>query len=78
METIRIKTRIGSDGVLKFEMPVGVANVDAEIVVVYTVQSDPARKETWADYVNATYGILADDPIARPVELPLDVRDEIE
>lgn len=78
METIRLKTRIGSDGVLKFEMPVGVANVDAEVVVVYTVQTAPEHKEDWADFVNATYGILADDPIERPADLPPDLRDEIE
>ena len=31
-----------------------------------------------AAFVNATYGILADDPIERPEELPVDERDNIE
>lgn len=77
METLRFKTHIGSDGVLKLEMPVGVADVDAEVVVVYTVQPKSAV-EDWETFVNRTYGILADDPIERPAELPPDVRDELE
>ena len=74
METIRFRTHIGSDGVLKIEAPVGVTDVDAEVVLVYTVQ-DPKLNNDWEAFVNATYGILADDPIERPEELPADVRD---
>ncbi|MCD4686472.1 MAG: hypothetical protein K8S97_11110 [Anaerolineae bacterium] len=76
METIRVKTRIGADGLLKLEMPVGVANVDADVVIVFAVQPT-TEEEDWADFVNATYGSLADDPIERPAPLPPDVRDEI-
>lgn len=32
----------------------------------------------WHAALLATYGILADDPIERPPQLPLEVRDEIE
>ena len=74
METIRFRTHIGSDGMLKIEAPVGVSDVDAEVVLVYSVQRlNP--DDDWAAFVNATYGILADDPIERPGELPADVRD---
>ena len=67
METIKFKTHIGSDGVLKVEMPVGVTNVDADVVVVYSVQAKNTP-EDWAAFVNRTYGILADDPIERPAD----------
>jgi hypothetical protein len=77
METLRFKTHIGSDGVLKIEAPVGIADVDAEVVLVYSVQR-PIQDDDWAAFVNATYGILADDPIERPEELPADVRDWLE
>lgn len=77
MDTLKLKTHIGSDGLLKFETPLNVADVDVEVVIVYTVQPK-ANEESWEDFVNATYGILADDPIERPEELPPDVRDEIE
>lgn len=77
METLKIRTHIGSDGLLKLEMPVGAENVDAEVVVIYTIQPK-TEAEAWVDFVNRTYGILADDPIERPAELPQDVRDPIE
>lgn len=76
METIKLKTHIGEDGVLKVELPVGVTNVDAEVIVVYEV--DTPEAEDWETFVNRTYGILADDPIERPPQLSFEVRDEIE
>ncbi|MBK8136617.1 MAG: hypothetical protein IPK52_12380 [Chloroflexi bacterium] len=74
METIRLTTHIGSDGVLKVETLVGVADVDADVVLIYSVQR-PVPSDDWTAFVNATYGSLADDPIERPDELPMDVRD---
>ena len=34
--------------------------------------------DEWTAFVHATYGILADDPIERPEELPTDERDDID
>lgn len=34
--------------------------------------------EDWADFVNRMYGALADDPIERPLQLPLTERDPID
>jgi hypothetical protein len=36
------------------------------------------RREDWAIFVNRMYGALADDPIARPPQLPLTERDPID
>lgn len=64
MATIRLTAHIGSDGVLKVETLVGVADVDADVVLIYSVQR-PVPPDDWAAFVNATYGSLADDPIER-------------
>ena len=37
-----------------------------------------SSSDDWEAFVSATYGILADDPIERPEELPADIRDDIE
>lgn len=34
MDTLKLKTHIGSDGLLKFEAPLNVADVDVEVVIV--------------------------------------------
>ncbi|MDX2138579.1 MAG: hypothetical protein SF123_10835 [Chloroflexota bacterium] len=75
MEAIKLKTHIGSDGLLKIEMPTNAADVDAEVLVVYNVQRKRTQAE-WEAFIDETYGSLADDPLERPEELALDVRDE--
>lgn len=77
METFKIKTHVGSDGILKFEMPVGLKDVDAEVIVIYSVDTKSSR-QSWEDFIHATYGILADDPIERGDQGEYEIRDEIE
>jgi len=76
MEAIRLNTHVGSDGILKLETPVGVHDVDCDVVVVVAPRSETSH-EAWKDFVNATYGSLADDPIERGKQPPLDVRDAV-
>jgi hypothetical protein len=43
-----------------------------------TLQADFIRQTDWHTALKATYGILADDPIDRPPQLPFEERDPIE
>lgn len=43
-----------------------------------TLQADFARQADWHTALQSTYGILADDPIERPPELPLEDREMVE
>ena len=43
METYQFKLRVASDGVLRLELPVGVADADVEVLVV--VQPPPATSK---------------------------------
>ena len=43
-----------------------------------TLQIDFVRQTDWHTALRATYGILADDPIERPPQLPLEQRERIE
>jgi hypothetical protein len=68
METIKLKTHVGSDGVLKLEVSVGITNQDLEVVVVVEpltqVKAETDRAE-WLAFIEATAGSLADNPIER-------------
>ena len=93
MESLKVKTHIGADGMLRLELPVDVANTDVELVSVMqsvaisTAFVNPimseelketARKNGWPDgFFEETYGTLAANPIERPKQPPLEIRDEI-
>lgn len=78
IETRKLQTYVGSDGILKLELPIGVQDVDCDVVIVYAVQPKTDTAEDWPSFVERMYGALADDPIERPAQLPLETRDEIE
>jgi hypothetical protein len=79
METIKLKTHIGSDGVLKLELPTKLTNRELEVLVVMQPLDEEVDELGWPiGFFERTYGALADDPIERPPQPPLEVRDEIE
>jgi hypothetical protein len=67
METIKLKTHIGQDGILRLELPEHIRNRDIEILVVLQpVQNEPVDAMGYPiDYFDETYGSMADDPIER-------------
>jgi hypothetical protein len=80
METIKVRTRLGEDGVLKLELATGMVNQEIEVLVVMQpLDSEPVDAMGYPiGYFEETYGSFADDPLARGDEPPLDVRDELE
>ena len=77
MEAIKLKTQVGSDGVLRVQLPAEAQGVDCEVIVLYEPRRKMTREE-WESFINETYGSLADDPIERGADLPLEVRDDVE
>jgi len=60
MESIKVRQRIGQDGILHLDIPVGLADRDVEVMVIYqAVQSEIFTELSLEDL----YGICADDPI---------------
>jgi hypothetical protein len=84
METIKLRTHVGEDGIVKLEFPVNMINREFEVLVVIQPVMKPIETEALdamgypIGYFDETYGSLADDPIERPEQLPIDIRDEIE
>ena len=74
MQTIKLDTRVGQDGILKLELPLEVSNADLEVLVV--VQRK--EKRGWPPgYFERTAGSLADDPIERPPQGEYEERDAL-
>ncbi len=47
-------------------------------LLAVTLRVDFIRQSDWHTALKATYGILADDPIERPPQLPLEEREPLE
>jgi hypothetical protein len=74
MQTIKLDTYVGQDGILKLELPPELSDANLEIVVV--VQRK--EKRGWPPgYFERTAGALADDPIERPPQGEYEERDEL-
>lgn len=60
MESFKVRQRIGQDGILHLDIPVGLTDRDVEVMVIYqAVQSEVSTELSLADL----YGICADDPL---------------
>lgn len=60
MESIKVRQRVGQDGILHLEIPVGLTDRDIEVMVIY----QPVQADAIADLsLEALYGICVDDPI---------------
>lgn len=89
MESIKLQSHAGPDGILKLEVPVGLSDMDYEVVViVQPVESispnlaEPASLSPeelgWPPgFFEQTEGSLEDDPIERPPQLPYETREEL-
>ena len=74
METLKLKAHIGSDGILRLAVPVGITDVDCDVVVTIPPHMTAAE---WNQFVDRTAGSLADDPIERLPQGEYEQRDAI-
>jgi hypothetical protein len=88
MQTIKLRSHVGSDGILKLEVPVGLTDTDFEVLVVIETLSkangvtDPKAKTPEElgyppGYFDETFGSLRDEPQERGPQGEYEVRDEI-
>ena len=89
MQTIKLRSHVGTDGILKLEVPVGLTETDLEVVLVIemlpkTNGANGAKVKTPEElgyppgYFEKTFGSLRDEPLERGSQGEYEVRDEIE
>ncbi|MBE9212672.1 hypothetical protein IQ247_08195 [Plectonema cf. radiosum LEGE 06105] len=68
MQSIKLKKRVGSDGILHLDIPLGMKDKEVEVMVIYhsieTTQT-PSDLGYPPGFFEQTAGCLADDPIQR-------------
>jgi hypothetical protein len=74
MKSIKLRTHIGEDGLLKVELPTELTDIDIELIMVY----QPVVVQGWPEgFLERTYGSFADDPLERPPQGEYEERDEL-
>lgn len=66
MQTLQLTTHIENNGQVNLTLPSEYANQDVELVVIIQHQKHSLERQNWLDFINQTYGSLANDPIERP------------
>ena len=89
MESIKLQSHAGPDGVLKLEIPVELGNTDYEVMVIVqpvrvpetkghnSTSSSPEALGWPPGFFEQTEGSLEDDPIERPPQQPFETREEL-
>ena len=68
MESIKVRQRIGQDGILHLDIPVGLVEREVEVMVIYqpvrsySIAPEIVLTPVWRSLENL-YGICIDDPI---------------
>ncbi len=84
METIKIRQRVGQDGILHLNIPVGMQDKEVEVMVIYqsieilTAAKTPEDLGWTPGFFEQTAGCLADDPIQRYPQGEFEKREGIE
>ena len=66
MQTVTLHYRVGEDGILHLDVPVGLTDAELEVTITFKqvipVTTTPEEIE-WKEFIERTYGSCADDPI---------------
>jgi hypothetical protein len=64
MQTIKLRSKIGKDGILHLDIPVGVAETELEVTLNFKPDIVSSQGKGYPlGFFERTYGICADDPI---------------
>ncbi|MEH2353804.1 hypothetical protein [Nostoc sp.] len=87
MESIKIRTYIGDDGILQIQLPPEITNQELDVVIVFqtvvqkSLQSStktPEELEYSRKFVEEVIGSWEGEPLERPEQLPIEEREEIQ
>lgn len=70
MQSLRLQSHIGQNGILRLELPLDVSNTDVEMVLIFQPippKQQPLQILGWPDgFFEKTFGSFKDDPSERP------------
>ncbi len=83
MQSITLRSHVGADGILHLQVPVGMTDVDLEVMVIVqpTVKMDSAKTPEelgWSTgFFEKTFGAWQGEPLVREPQGEYEQRDEL-
>lgn len=78
MNRIVLRSRVGVDGVLHLDVPVGEGDADREVqVTIEPFSPPPMTQQEWQDFVRSTAGSITDPSFTRPEQGEYEQREEL-
>ncbi|MBD0388293.1 MAG: hypothetical protein ICV54_17755 [Nostoc sp. C3-bin3] len=86
MRSIKIRSYVGEDGILHLDIPVEMKETELEVTMTLksikkqptSLKEEELRQLEWHEFIDKTYGCLADDPIMRHPQGEYEEREPIE
>lgn len=66
MQSLTLRHRVGEDGILHLDVPVGLNDAELEVTIIFkkvTAVTTLSEELEWKEFIERTYGSCADDPI---------------
>ncbi|BAZ03262.1 hypothetical protein NIES37_72750 (plasmid) [Tolypothrix tenuis PCC 7101] len=83
MHSIKLTKRIGADGVLHLDIPVGITDKEVEIMVIYqpletkTQQKTPEQRIWMPGFFEEVIGGWVGEPLERPEQGNYEIREQL-
>ncbi|MBE9095621.1 hypothetical protein [Tychonema sp. LEGE 07203] len=83
MQSIKVRSRVGSDGMLHLQIPGGIKDTELEVIVVFqpvTPTTEPKTPEDlgWPPgFFETVIGSWEGEPLVRPEQLEYEIREEL-
>jgi hypothetical protein len=83
MQSIKVRSRVGSDGMLHLQIPGGIKNTDLEVIVIFQPVAPATEAKTPEDlgwppgFFERTFGCFRDEPLVRGEQGEYEIREEL-
>ena len=83
MQSIKVRSRVGSDGMLHLQIPGGIKDTDLEVIVIFQPITPATEGKTPEDlgwppgFFERTFGCFQDEPLVRGEQGEYEEREEL-
>ena len=83
MQSIKVRSRVGADGILHLQIPVGIKDTDLEVIVIFQPIVPATQAKTPEDlgwppgFFERTIGCFQDEPLVRGEQLEYEIREKL-